>query len=138
MIKDKTSNKSVSYWDFATTDDFQKLEIPDTIKESELSELSHKNTQAIEIKSIHNIVTGRYNYVHDMCFPNMLHARIVRPPNYHSKFEKVNKNFSVNFIPTTNFEDERKKWFYSLDKQRVIFYEYLSIAYNLIKTNVSK
>ena len=45
VIKDKTSNKSVSYWDFATTDDFQKLEIPDTIKESEISQLSHKNTQ---------------------------------------------------------------------------------------------
>jgi len=53
-------------------------------------------------------------------------------------FKKINKNVSVNFIPTTNFEDERKKWFYSLDKQRVIFYEYLSIVYNLIKTNVSK
>lgn len=53
-------------------------------------------------------------------------------------FKKINKNISVNFIPTTNFEDERKKWFYSLDKQRVIFYEYLSIVYNLIKTNVSK
>ena len=42
VIKDKTSNKSVSYWDFATTDDFQKLEIPDTIKESKVSELNHK------------------------------------------------------------------------------------------------
>ena len=52
--------------------------------------------------------------------------------------KKINKNISVNFIPTTNFEDERKKWFYSLDKQKVIFYEYLSIVYNLIKTNVSK
>ena len=43
MIKDKTSNKSVSYWDFATTDDFQKLEIPDTIKESEISIESNNN-----------------------------------------------------------------------------------------------
>ena len=103
VIKDKTSNKSVSYWDFATTDDFQKLEIPDTIKESEISKLSHKNTQAIEIKSIHDIVTGRYNYVHDMCFPNMLHARIVRPPNYHSKFEKVNKNF-IQVLKTNNIK----------------------------------
>lgn len=53
-------------------------------------------------------------------------------------FEKVYKNFPVNFIPTTNFEDERKKWFYSLDKQRVIFYEYLSIIFNLFKINVTK
>ena len=53
-------------------------------------------------------------------------------------FERIYKNFPVNFISTTNFEDERKKWFYSLDKQKIIFYEYLSIIYNLVKINVTK
>lgn len=48
-------------------------------------------------------------------------------------FENVYKDFKANFIATTNFEDERKKWFYSIDKIKVIIYEYTSIIYNLIK-----
>jgi nicotinate dehydrogenase subunit B len=103
VIKDKLSNKSVSYWDFAATDDFKELEIPDTIIQSEFSQISHKNSHPIEIKSIYDIITGRYNYVHDMHFPNMLHARIVRPPNYHSKFEKINKHF-VQLLKTNNIK----------------------------------
>ena len=92
VIKDKLSNKSVSYWDFSITDKFQELEIPDTLIESEISKFSHINTKSIEIKTIKDIVTGQYKYVHDMYFPNMLHARIVRPPNYNSKLIKINEN----------------------------------------------
>ena len=93
VIKDKLSNKSVTYWDFATTNEFKELEISDTLIDSEITEYINKNTQSIEIKTIHDIVTGQYRYVHDMNFPNMLHARIVRPPNYHSKFVKINESF---------------------------------------------
>ncbi len=53
-------------------------------------------------------------------------------------FDKVYKDFNANFITTTNFEDERKKWFYSINKIKVIIYEYLSIIYNLIKIYVTK
>ena len=93
VIKDKLSNKSVTYWDFATTNEFKELKISDTLIDSEITEYINKNTQSIEIKTIHDIVTGQYKYVHDLNFPNMLHARIVRPPNYHSKFIKINENF---------------------------------------------
>ncbi len=37
-------------------------------------------------------MTGNYEYVHDMVFPKMLHARIIRPPNYFSKFIKFTNN----------------------------------------------
>ena len=36
-----------------------------------------------------SIVSGKYSYVHDLKFPKMLHARIIRPPNYYSKFVKI-------------------------------------------------
>lgn len=89
IIKDINSNRSVSYWDFANTKEFNELIIPEEFDENEIKEFNYKNNQKIEIKTIHDIVSGKYSYVHDMKFPKMLHARIIRPPNYYSKFVKI-------------------------------------------------
>ena len=98
IVKDKNSNKSVSYWDFAKTEEFNKLIIPEKIDDNEIKLLNYKNNQKIEIKTINDIVTGKYLYVHDMVFPKMLHARIIRPPNYYSKFLKFKNNFDKKLI----------------------------------------
>ena len=89
IIKDINSNRSISYWDFANTKEFNELIIPEEFDENEIKEFNYKNNQKIEIKTIHDIVSGKYSYVHDMKFPNMLHARIIRPPNYYSKFVEI-------------------------------------------------
>ena len=89
IIKDINSNRSVSYWDFANTKEFNELIIPEEFDENEIKEFNYKNNQKIEIKTIHDIVSGKYSYVHDMKFPKMLHARIIRPPNYYSKFVEI-------------------------------------------------
>ena len=89
IIKDINSNRSVSYWDFANTKEFNELIIPEEFDKNEIKEFNYKNNQKIEIKTIHDIVSGKYSYVHDLKFPKMLHARIIRPPNYHSKFEEI-------------------------------------------------
>ena len=89
IIKDINSNRSVSYWDFANTKEFNELIIPEEFDENEIKEFNYKNNQKIEIKTIHDIVSGKYSYVHDLKFPNMLHARIIRPPNYYSKFVEI-------------------------------------------------
>ena len=89
IIKDINSNRSVSYWDFANTKEFKELIIPEEFDENEIKEFNYKNNQKIETKTIHDIVSGKYSYVHDLKFPKMLHARIIRPPNYYSKFVKI-------------------------------------------------
>ena len=89
IIKDINSNRSVSYWDFANTKEFNELIIPEEFDENEIKEFNYKNNQKIEIKTIHDIVSGKYSYVHDLKFPKMLHARIIRPPNYYSKFVEI-------------------------------------------------
>ena len=89
IIKDINSNRSVSYWDFANTKEFNELIIPEEFDENEIKEFNYKNNQKIETKTIHDIVSGKYSYVHDMKFPKMLHARIIRPPNYYSKFVEI-------------------------------------------------
>ena len=89
IIKDINSNRSVSYWDFANTKEFNELIIPEEFDENEIKKFNYKNNQKIETKTIHDIVSGKYSYVHDLKFPKMLHARIIRPPNYYSKFVKI-------------------------------------------------
>ena len=89
IIKDINSNRSVSYWDFANTKEFNELIIPEEFDENEIKEFNYKNNQKIETKTIHDIVSGKYSYVHDLKFPKMLHARIIRPPNYYSKFVEI-------------------------------------------------
>ena len=89
IIKDINSNRSVSYWDFANTKEFNELIIPEEFDENEIKEFNYTNNQKIETKTIHDIVSGKYSYVHDLKFPKMLHARIIRPPNYYSKFVKI-------------------------------------------------
>ena len=89
IIKDINSNRSISYWDFANTKEFNELIIPEEFDENEIKEFNYKNNQKIETKTIHDIVSGKYSYVHDLKFPKMLHARIIRPPNYYSKFVKI-------------------------------------------------
>jgi len=88
----------VSYWDFAKTEEFKKLIVPEKIDDNEIKLLNYKNNQKIEIKTINDIVTGKYLYVHDMVFPKMLHARIIRPPNYYSKFVRFKNNFDKKLI----------------------------------------
>ena len=98
IVKDIKSNRSVSYWDFAKTEEFKLLTIPEKFDEKEIREFDYKNNQKIEIKTISEIVTGNYVYVHDMAFTNMLHARIIRPPNYYSRFVKFKKNIEQKLI----------------------------------------
>ena len=98
ILRDIKSNRSISYWDYAKTKEFNELVIPAKFNEDEIKEFNYKNNQKIEIKTIHDIVTGNYLYVHDIKFPNMLHARIIRPPNYHTRFVKFKNDIEQKLI----------------------------------------
>ena len=98
VIKDKNSNKSISYWDYAETDDYKNTIIPEQFDEEVLKKITYANNQKIELKNIKEIVTGKYKYVHDINFPNMLHARIVRPHSYNCELVKINEDFKKRLI----------------------------------------
>ncbi len=91
IARKKNTNKSISYWDFAKTEDFNKIIINDVVEEKKFTIFNNDEDQAIELKNIHKIVTGKYKFVHDLNFNKMLHARLIRPPNYYSKFVKIDK-----------------------------------------------
>lgn len=46
--------------------------------------------KAIPRQDIEMMTTGKHIYVQDLRWPGMLHARVVRPPNYRAKLLKVN------------------------------------------------
>ncbi len=48
--------------------------------------------KAIPRQDIELMATGKHTYVQDLRFPGMVHARIIRPPNYHAKLLKVDES----------------------------------------------
>ena len=132
VIKDKNSNKTISYWDFAKTGKFKDVIIPEIFDENSLKKINYQNNQKIELKTINEIVTGKYKYVHDINFPKMLHARIVRPPSYHCKLIKINEEFKKRLFENeiTLFVKGSFVAILSLDEFLVI--KFLEIAKNNI------
>ena len=102
------TNIYFSYWDFAKLDNFKNIIIlpliPIRLIEPNLSNSRNEN------KLINNIVTGKYRFIHDLDFPNMLHARMVRPPNYFSKVKSLDQkliskieSLNINIIVKGSF-----------------------------------
>tara|TARA_Y100001980_G_scaffold46355_1_gene30641 strand:- start:49850 stop:52021 length:2172 start_codon:yes stop_codon:yes gene_type:complete len=60
---------------------------------------SHKYVgKAIPRADIEKMVTGKHIYIQDLRFPGMVHARIVRPPNYQSKLLQVDQSGLINNV----------------------------------------
>ena len=96
------TNLYFSYWDFAQLDQFKKIKIPPIIP-NQLIEVNLSIVSKIQTRSINDIVTGKYIFIHDLEFPNMLHARIVRPPNYFAKLKNIDKQ-EISRIENSNIK----------------------------------
>ncbi len=132
IVTHKSSNKSFSYWDFSRTKEFLNIEIPENFDEKVLKEFKYENRQKIEVKTINEIVTGKYKYVHDLTFPNMLHARIVRPPNYYNKFIDIDQKV-LKTLKKMNIKLFIKGSFVAiLSSEEFLVVKYLTIVKNSI------
>ena len=132
IVTHKSSNKSFSYWDFSRTKEFLNIEIPENFDEKVLKEFKYQNRQKIEVKTINEIVTGKYKYVHDLTFPNMLHARIVRPPNYYNKFIDIDQKV-LKTLKKMNIKLFIKGSFVAiLSSEEFLVVKYLTIVKNSI------
>jgi nicotinate dehydrogenase subunit B len=49
--------------------------------------------KAIPRDDIRQMTRGSYEYVHDLRFPGMVHARVVRPPSYGASLESVDESY---------------------------------------------
>ncbi len=55
--------------------------------------------QAIPRSDIGKMVTGEHMYIQDLRFPGMVHARVVRPPNYQAKLVKLDESGLRESVP---------------------------------------
>ena len=88
-IHSRATNRQTSYWELAEGVPFGIDIDPDApLKPREA--LGHVGTAATA-REMENIVRGRPHFLQDMSRPGMLHARVVRPPNYHARFARLDQ-----------------------------------------------
>ena len=87
LIQSRGTNRTTTYWDLAGGKPF---DIPiDLEVEVKAPDALNKVGRHVVARGMTEIVTGQPHFVHDMKMPNMLHARLVRPPHYHARLEKL-------------------------------------------------
>ena len=88
------TNQFFSYWDFAQLDNYNDIKITEFIQ-NRIVPINPKK-QPIKNKTITNIVTGNHKFIQDLDFPNMMHARVLRPLNYFSKLKYIDNKLILN------------------------------------------
>ena len=79
---------------------FQVVEATQEKDPSEYTVLGRNNHTRIDLE---DKIRGGGVFVHDLEFPNMLHARVVRPPSYHHQLQSV--DLSLIDAPDLGFVD---------------------------------
>ncbi len=133
IAKIKGTNKTITYWDFSKSKAYNELVINEIVEENKYINLQNNENQSIELKTIANIVTGQHKYVHDLNFDDMMHARIIRPPNYYSEFVKIDKK-TLDSLKELNIKIIIKGSFIAiLSNDEFLVVKYLDVLKNSIK-----
>ncbi|MEM7346785.1 MAG: 2Fe-2S iron-sulfur cluster-binding protein, partial [Chloroflexota bacterium] len=96
VITDPVTGRSTTYWDLFAGQRFQQ-----PINVSALSNVNETGPlvgEAVPRLDLLPKVTGQPVFVHDLDLPEMLHARVVRPPHYQARLQSVNSE-SVEQLP---------------------------------------
>ena len=87
-VKAKKSRKALSFAEILAGAQIEmEVTTPVKVKSNKAYKYVGKATPR---KDIEKMVRGEQVYIHDLRFPGMLHARVLRPPTYKSKLTKVN------------------------------------------------
>ncbi|MEE2760153.1 MAG: molybdopterin cofactor-binding domain-containing protein [Pseudomonadota bacterium] len=90
LVRVADTNKIVSYWELMQDKEFG-IEVDEDIALKSPSRFKYMGKKTVA-KEMRAIVTGAHTFVHDMTWPNMLHARLVRPPHYWAKLKSIKDN----------------------------------------------
>ncbi len=95
-ITDTASGRGVSYWELFGGKKLKKIISGHILPKSpEAYNLVGRPTARLDLMSK---VTGAAFFVHDMDLPEMVHGRIVRPPNYSARLDSVDEE-TVSQMP---------------------------------------
>jgi nicotinate dehydrogenase subunit B len=81
---------SISYWELVNGKYYEKT-ISDTAPILDFNK--HKYVgKPVPREDIKNLVLGKSHFVHDLRFPDMVHARILHPPTYKAKLKQLDQS----------------------------------------------
>jgi len=84
-VSDPETGREVTYSELMGGKPFgKKITGNSPIKKPDTYKVVGKSTQRIDIPAK---MTGKASYVQDMTLPDMLHARVLRPPGYHARIQ---------------------------------------------------
>jgi len=89
LITSRDTNETTTYWDLLGGDGFGIDVDPDI--EGKPPESYRLLGRPAPARGMEEIVSGALTYIHDMAEPGMLHARLVRPPNYHARLRGLDQ-----------------------------------------------
>ena len=96
MVTDPATGGQVSYWDLMAGKKFERLITGQpAVKAEKAYKTVGKSEQRIDLL---DKFTGRPAYVQDMTLPDMLHARVLRPPGYHARLTSFDAD-SIRRMP---------------------------------------
>ncbi len=87
LVQSRDSNQSVSYWDLMEGKAFG-IPVDETVRVKAPQDHTRVGRR-VTPKGMAEIVTGRMTYLPDMTMPGMLHARLVRPPHYFARLQRL-------------------------------------------------
>ncbi len=87
VITDARSGRQTSYWELMAGRRFDRR-ISQQRSSKAPSQYQHVGASAQRVDLLAK-VTGGAAYVHDLELPGMVHARVLRPPNYHAQLESI-------------------------------------------------
>ena len=90
LVTRRGTNRSVSYWELMAGAPFG-IDI-DAAAPRIASEHRRLIGSDLDPAGIEDMVTGGFRYVHDLAWPDMRHARPVRPPRYGARLEDLDAN----------------------------------------------
>jgi nicotinate dehydrogenase subunit B len=82
MLRNKSSNEVLSFTQAMANRPFN-VPVDTNIATVRAADLTVVG-QPSRLSSLVETVTGSAQFVHDLAWPKMLHARVIRPPNYHA------------------------------------------------------
>ena len=88
-IHSRATNRKTSYWELAAGGPFGIAVDPATPLKPR-GALQYVGTAAMA-RGMEALVRGRPHFLHDMSLPDMLHARLARPPHYHARLTALDE-----------------------------------------------
>jgi CO/xanthine dehydrogenase Mo-binding subunit len=97
-VSPKSGGRSLTFFQLLDGKKLQsEVKLPLTLKPKDQYRVSGKSVPREDFK---RMVVGKMDYVHDLRFPRMVHARTVRPPAYDATLISFNEKELRNAVPS--------------------------------------